>query len=64
MPRQFIGVLFILFAIGYFFYPFDLIPDVMPVIGRFDDVLVLVVVAGWVAVRLKLFELFNNKNKR
>jgi uncharacterized membrane protein YkvA (DUF1232 family) len=38
-------------ALGYLALPFDLIPDVLPVIGHLDDVLI---VGGLVYLALKL----------
>ena len=37
-------------AMGYFFLPFDLIPDFIPVIGQFDD---LIIVPGLIYLSLR-----------
>jgi uncharacterized membrane protein YkvA (DUF1232 family) len=37
----FISKFFLALAIGYFFLPFDLIPDWIPVIGQLDDFVVV-----------------------
>ena len=34
-------------ALAYMILPFDVIPDVLPVIGEVDDLLILIVVARW-----------------
>ena len=37
----FLGKLFLGMAVGYFFLPFDLIPDFIPVLGYVDDVVII-----------------------
>ena len=34
-------------SVAYVVFPFDLIPDVLPVLGEIDDVVVLIVAARW-----------------
>ena len=39
------------FAVPYLASPIDLIPDFIPVLGQFDDALVVIAVLGYVARR-------------
>lgn len=42
-----------LFAAGYLIFPFDILPDFMPIIGWLDDFLVVFGVIMWVVNRRK-----------
>jgi uncharacterized membrane protein YkvA (DUF1232 family) len=39
------------FGVCYLLFPFDFLPDLMPVVGWIDDVLVVVSVAGFIFSR-------------
>jgi len=41
MIGRILSVLFLLFAIGYFLFPIDFIPDVIPLIGWIDDIFII-----------------------
>lgn len=46
------GKLLAVFAVAYVVMPFDVIPDVMPVIGWLDDVGVVALVGAWLTRRI------------
>lgn len=39
-------------AVGYAVLPFDLIPDVIPVLGHLDDVVVIALLVAWAVRRV------------
>ncbi len=45
----------ILFALGYFIFPFDAIPDVLPVVGWLDDIAVVTAVIAALGCRLDAY---------
>ena len=45
--KFFIGLMLILFAIAYFLWPIDIIPDIIPLVGWIDDVIALIVGVGF-----------------
>lgn len=46
-----LGRIFLGMAIGYFFLPFDLIPDFIPVVGHIDDLIIIPILVS-IAVKL------------
>ena len=58
-----LGKIFLGMAVGYFFLPFDFIPDFIPVVGHLDDVIIipaLVVIALKIIPREIIEEHSNN----
>ena len=55
--------LFLALAIGYFFMPFDLVPDFIPILGQLDD-LVLIPVLIFIALRFVPKDLVSEHRER
>lgn len=55
-PR--LGKFFLALAVGYFFLPFDLIPDFIPVLGHVDDAIIVPLLI-YIAIKLIPKEIFS-----
>lgn len=42
IPPKIIGILIAIIVIAYILFPLDIIPDIIPIIGWIDDLIVLV----------------------
>lgn len=60
-PR--LGKFFLGLAIGYFFLPFDLIPDFIPVIGHIDDIIIVPLLV-YLALRLIPEDIISENRKK
>ncbi len=61
-----LGKILLGMAVGYFFLPFDLIPDFIPVLGHVDDIIIIptLVLLALKIIPKALIEEHRNKIKR
>lgn len=43
MNKIILGIIIFIIVVAYFLFPFDIIPDFIPLLGWIDDLLVLIV---------------------
>lgn len=60
-----LGKIFLGMAVGYFFLPFDLIPDFIPIVGHLDDIIIIptLVIIALKIIPKEIVEEYRNKLK-
>ncbi len=61
-----LGKFFLGMAVGYFFLPFDLIPDFIPIVGHLDDIVIIpaLVIIALKIIPKEIVDEYRNKLKR